>query len=302
MEKMMRRLIGEDVELVTDCRDEDALVMVDAGQIEQVLMNLAVNARDAMPAGGRLSIQTAAVGPEAVAVLGHGPRPPGWVRVSVTDSGTGMDPATLERIFEPFFTTKGEGKGTGLGLATVYGIVTQSGGHIEVESAPGRGTTFSIFFPAVAAALPGAEEERRRALPEGGTETVLVVEDQDTLRAMVKETLRNLGYSVLDAPGAEDATEVSRVFDGPIHLLLTDCVMPRTSGVELAEALRRERPEMKVLFMSGYPGEEIARHGEFLEGGAFLAKPFHAEALAAQVREVLGRGVSPPRRPAGVPA
>jgi CheY-like chemotaxis protein len=277
--------------------------MVDAGQVEQVLMNLAVNARDAMPGGGRLSIQTAAVGADVVPVLGEGPRPPGWLKVSVADSGTGMDPATLERIFEPFFTTKGEGKGTGLGLATVYGIVTQSGGHIEVESAPGKGTTFSIYFPRVAATMTVPGEERGYALlPEGGTETVLVVEDQDTLRAMVMETLRNLGYSVLDAAGAEDAIAVSRAFDGPIHLLLTDCVMPRTSGVELAEALRRERPAMKVLFMSGYPGEEIARHGEILEAGSFLAKPFHGEALASQVRSVLGRRVSPPRIRAGAPA
>jgi PAS domain S-box-containing protein len=288
IEKMLRRLIQEDVELVTTSRPDLGRVKVDPGQIEQVIMNLAVNARDAMPEGGKLLIETSNVEIDENYARSHSPMMPGkHVMLAVSDTGCGMDLETQAHIFEPFFTTKEEGQGTGLGLATVHGIVEQSNGFIWVYSEPGRGSTFKIYFPLVEEALPTAEPAEVPAELAESSETVLVVEDEGGVRSLLSETLASHGYKVLEAAGAAQALQIAERHTEPIHLLLTDVVMPGTDGKKLAMRLATLHPETKVLYMSGYTDDAIVRHG-ILEGGtSFLQKPFLPQALLAKIHEVL---------------
>jgi PAS domain S-box-containing protein len=287
MHDMLRRLIGEDVDLVTRPAASLGRVRADRGQIEQVIMNLAVNARDAMPQGGRLTIETAEVTLGAEYADAHVAVTPGpHVLLAVSDTGSGMDAETRARIFEPFFTTKPEGKGTGLGLATVYGIVKQSGGNIWVYSEPGRGTTFKVYLPEVREAVDRDVAPAGAADLPRGHETVLVVEDQEMLREMISEALRAQGYEVLPARDAVEAQHVAARHTRAIHLLLTDLVMPGMGGRELARRLLASRQTTRVLYMSGYTGEAVARHG-IEEGLPFLEKPFTTVALARRIRKVL---------------
>jgi len=288
MDKMLRRLIGEDVALVTELAADLGPVNADPGQLEQVLLNLAVNARDAMPQGGRLTIATANVVLTEEYAERHHRLPPGqYVLLAVSDTGVGMDEATQKHLFEPFFTTKEVGKGTGLGLATVYGIVKQSGGYIWVYSEPGHGTTVKVYLPRVAGAaepLPAAE-----AAPElrRGTETVLLVEDAAPVRTLARKSLENCGYRVLDAADGRAALDLSAHHAGGIDILVTDVVMPGMSGRELAERLAPLRPGMRVLYTSGYTDDAMVHQGVLRSGVAFLQKPFVPESLARKVREVL---------------
>jgi PAS domain S-box-containing protein len=286
LQGMLRRLIREDIDLVTVLEPNLGQVQADPSQIEQVLMNLAVNARDAMPQGGRLVIETANVELDEAYCRGHaGMRPGSHVIAAVSDNGKGMDAETQSHIFEPFFTTKELGKGTGLGLATVYGIVKQSGGYIGVQSEPGRGSTFEIYLPRVEAP---AEEDRQRpaTASTGGTETILLVEDDQRVREVAGAILRRKGYTVLDASDGTAALQIAKQYGQHIHLLMTDMVMPHISGAELAQRLARMRPEIKVLFMSGYAEDVIACHGLPESAAAFLPIPFTAEALAQKLREL----------------
>jgi PAS domain S-box-containing protein len=283
--KMLRRLIGEDIELAFDPAPEVKKVSADAGQIEQVLMNLAVNSRDAMPRGGKLTIEVSNFRADEGYAAGHFPMPPGsYVMLAVSDTGCGMDAATRARAFEPFFTTKEQGKGTGLGLATVYGIVKQNGGYIWVYSELGYGTTFKIYLPVVEGT---AQAREARGGTGGGSETVLLVEDEVRVRSLARRMLESEGYKVLEVPGGMEALLMASQHKGPIHLLLTDVVMPLMSGRELAERLAKQRPEMKILYMSGYTDDTVVRHGVLESGVAFLQKPFAPEVLARKVREVL---------------
>jgi PAS domain S-box-containing protein len=285
---MLRRLIGEDVELVTTFDADLPTVKADPNQLDQILMNLVVNARDAMPQGGRLEIRTNRAHLTEDEVRQQAEVRPGvYVVIAVSDTGCGMDEATRARIFEPFFTTKGVGKGTGLGLAMVYGIVKQSGGHIEVQSAPGRGTTFRIYLPSTE--VPHVEVAPVPVPTSGpaGTETVLLAEDEDGVRALVLEVLQRSGYTVLEARDGEEALSLSAKYDGPIHLLLTDVVMPRLGGGRLARRLTRSRPETRVLFMSGFADSTLVRH-EVVSGDVdCILKPFTPEDLARKVREAI---------------
>jgi len=284
---MLLRLIGEDVELVTRTGARVGHVRADRGQIEQVIMNLAVNSRDAMPEGGKLIIETADVTLGAEYAGAHGAVTPGpYVMVAVSDSGTGMDAETQARIFEPFFTTKPEGKGTGLGLATVYGIVKQSGGSTWVYSEPGCGTTFKVYLPAVSGTADPEESHAEAPAAPRGHETVLVVEDQGMLCEVIGEVLKAEGYEVLKARSSDEAQRIAAGHPGSIHLLLTDLVMPGLGGRELAARLRVSRPGIRVLYMSGYTGEVAAGRG-IEKGLAFLEKPFTTRALARKVRNVL---------------
>ncbi len=287
MEPMLGRLIGEDVDLTVVSVQELGRVKADPAQIEQVIVNLVVNARDAMPEGGRLTLETADVELDAVSARRQFSVPAGsYVMLAVSDTGMGMDEATRTRVFEPFFTTKEPGKGTGLGLSTVYGIVKQSGGEIQLYSEVGRGTSFKIYLPRVVGA---AAEERRPApanLPRG-EETVLLVEDEPDVRDLTREILEAGGYTVLQACDPQDAMLIAERHAAPIHLLLTDVIMPRQSGRALAERLRPLRPELQVLFMSGYTNEAIVRHGVLEPGTLFIQKPFTPEALGRKVREAL---------------
>jgi signal transduction histidine kinase len=282
--RMLRRLIGEDIRLTTAPGAGLGAVRVDPGQIEQVLVNLAVNARDAMPDGGRLTIGTSNADVVASDDLPRGR----YVVLQVTDSGVGMTPEILARVFEPFFTTKERGKGTGLGLATVYGIVQQSDGHVRVDSAPGAGTTFRVYLPRVEAPVEAPREAAPVTAPEAGSETVLVAEDEPLVRVLVRKTLTQAGYRVLEAGGGEEALQLAARHDGTIHLLVTDVVMPGMSGRELMRRLAEVRPSVKVLYMSGYSDEAVERHGVLDPGTAFMQKPFTPSVLARRVREVLG--------------
>ena len=288
LEKMLRRLIGEDVELRTVFKPPLGNIKADPGQIEQVIMNLAVNARDAMPSGGRLSIETDNVNlDEAFARKHVGVAPGSYVLLSMSDTGTGMDEETQARIFEPFFTTKEVGKGTGLGLSMVYGIVKQSDGLILVHSTVDRGTTFNIYLPRVDG---GAHEYRRTAETEQaleGSETILLAEDEEMVRSLARDVLEMYGYRVLEAANGGAAFLICERHPAPIHLLLTDVVMPEMGGRDLAERLSRLRPEMKVLYMSGYTDDAIVRHGLLDEGIAFLQKPFTPDTLSRKVRVLL---------------
>jgi PAS domain S-box-containing protein len=288
-EKMLRRLIGEDITLTTVLDPKIGRVKADPGQIEQVIMNLVVNARDAMPEGGRLTIETGNVElDEAYAKLHTEARPGDYVMLAVSDTGCGMDEAVKARIFEPFFTTKEAGKGTGLGLATVYGIVNQSGGSIYVYSEVGRGTTFKIYLPLVDAKTPSAPQTAPGKIPSG-KETLLLVEDEEVVRAMTRQILETCGYRILEAGHGAEAIQTCEQSQGPIHLLVTDVVMPGIGGRQLAETLRSKHPELKVLFLSGYTDDAVVRHGVLEAGTNFLQKPFTPSSLAQKVREVLDK-------------
>ena len=298
-EKMLRRLIGEDIEVVAELAPELGPVMSDPGRIEQIILNLAVNGRDAMPQGGRLTLKTSNVTLDEAFARGHvGARPGPHVLLAVSDTGTGMDAETRSHVFEPFFTTKGVDKGTGLGLSTVYGIVKQSGGFIRVDSAPGRGTTFEIYLPLVEKVAAGEEiPSALLAPPPGGTETILVVEDELSVRKLGANFLASSGYTVLEAPDGGAALKVCEKHRGHIHLLMTDLVMPGMSGRELAVRLAGQRPELKVIYVSGYTDDNVVPHGVWEEEIAFLPKPFSLHELAHKVREALESGEE--FRPAG---
>jgi two-component system, cell cycle sensor histidine kinase and response regulator CckA len=287
IQNMLMRLIGEDVQLRLGLTPDAGNVRADAGQVQQVLMNLVVNARDAMPKGGKLLVETANADlTEQYAEL-HQPVVPGrYVMLAVSDTGTGMDAETRVRIFEPFFTTKEKGRGTGLGLSTVYGIVQQSGGYIWVYSEPGRGTTFKLYFPRVDAPAD-TPAPAREAVTLTGTETILLAEDDEMLRPLSKGLLERLGYRVLDAEDASRALALARAHPGPIQLLVADVVMPGASGRELARRLTESRPDTKVLYVSGYTDDAIVHHGMLEAGLNFLQKPFTPAVLARKVREVL---------------
>ena len=291
MEGMLRRLLGETIELTFTTAQPLGCVKADRVQLEQVILNLCVNARDGMPKGGILTLQTAdaeldaSFGPEVI--------PGGYVMLGVTDTGVGMTPAVRERIFEPFFTTKEQGHGTGLGLSTVFGIVRQSGGHISVTSEPGAGTTFKTYFPRIRATAESAPQTLVGRTPEGGAETVLLVEDLDSVRVLVRSILARSGYDVLEARSGEMALELAERHPGKLQLLVTDVVMPRMTGPALAERLRALRPELQVLFMSGYTDGAMAHHGLLEPGMAFVQKPVAPNVLLAKVRELLGRGRAP---------
>jgi two-component system cell cycle sensor histidine kinase/response regulator CckA len=289
-ERMLQPLMGDDVEIRLGLSPTLAHTRADAGQLEQVLLNLAVNARDAMPSGGTLTLTTATVevGDDAAARWGH-LVPGAYVTLSVQDTGTGMSPEVQERIFEPFFTTKGPGQGTGLGLSTVYGIVKQSGGHIFVSSEPGGGSTFTIYLPASAPAPEPAPAEPPGQEAQGTSETVLLVEDEDLVRQLTREILLRNGYRVLEAADGAEALRVVTQYEGEIDLMVTDVVMPRMSGNELVGHARPLRPGMRVLYVSGYSEEAIARHGQLTEGIELLSKPFTPGVLTAKVRQILDR-------------
>jgi two-component system cell cycle sensor histidine kinase/response regulator CckA len=293
MDKLLRRLIGEDIELTTILSPDLGRVKADQGQLEQVILNLAVNARDAMPHGGKLIIQTKNfVMDEAFVRRYPYPVQPGaYVQLAVSDSGIGMDAETKARAFEPFFTTKEKGKGTGLGLSTVYGVVKQSGGYIDIVSAPGAGATFQIYLPSVDEPVRSGAGVPVALHSFEGQETILIVEDETSLRTLTHNTLELAGYKVLEAKDGINALSVSDRHTEPIDLLLTDVVMPGMGGRTLAQELTRRRPAVRVVFMSGYTGQTIGVQGPIDPGSAFLLKPFTRDALTRKIREVLDRRV-----------
>jgi PAS domain S-box-containing protein len=288
LEKMLGRLIGEDIDLAILPGADLGRVKADPGQLEQVVMNLCLNARDAMPDGGLLRIETANAELDAGHPARHEPMTPGrYVMLAVSDTGSGIEKEILSNIFEPFFTTKELGKGTGLGLAMVYGIVKQAGGYVWAYSELGRGTTFKIYLPRVEeSAVPARVQET--PMPSKGWETILLVEDEGSLRAIAREILEEHGYRVIEAAGANEAIEIAHRHPEPIHLLVTDVVMPGMNGRALAESLVAARPELRVLYMSGYTDDIIAQRGVLESGTLFLAKPFTALALLGRVRAALG--------------
>jgi CheY-like chemotaxis protein len=286
MDRMLRRVIGEHIELETVLSPGLGSVRADAGQLEQVIINLAVNARDAMPEGGKLSIRTSNVDVARSSRLHADVRPGSYVRLTVADTGKGMDAEIMVHLFEPFYTSKETGKGTGLGLSTVYGIVKQSGGEVVVESHPGRGATFTIYLPRITEPVltaPSAVQPAVRA----GTETILLVEDELGVRQLVCEMLLRLGYQILQASGGAEALRLFEQHQGSIDLLITDVIMPQMSGRELAQRLKALQPSLKVLYISGYTDDMLAHHG-VLESNVFLLqKPFAPDELAKKLREVL---------------
>jgi signal transduction histidine kinase len=287
--KLLGRLIGEDIELVTVLDPNLGNAKADPGQIEQVIMNLAVNARDAMPKGGKLALSTGnAVLDESYVKENPDSHAGPHVFLSVSDSGIGMDSETLSHLFEPFFTTKEQGKGTGLGLSTVFGIVKQSGGSIRVQSEPGHGTTFKVYLPRVdQPAAPARKAVASLAAAPKGTETVLLVEDEEAVRRLTHAVLRRNGYKVLVAGDGEEALRTLQQHQGPVHLLLTDVVLPRMGGREVALQVSQLRPEIRVLFTSGYSDRAFGENGTLEPGMAFLPKPFTPEELLRNVREIL---------------
>jgi PAS domain S-box-containing protein len=287
-EKLLGRLIGEHIELVATLDPALGHVLADPFQVEQVLVNLVLNARDAMPQGGKLTIETSNADLEETNPTRRSMVPPGkYVLLAVTDTGVGMSPETQSRIFEPFFTTKAFGEGTGLGLATVYGIVKQSGGFIWVYSEQGCGTRFKIYFPREDRPLTPSLSSNFCLDSCRGTETVLLVEDAEPLRALIREFLADSGYTILDAGNGSDATRIGQQHDGPIHLLLSDVVMPGIGGMQLAEQMKALRPQIRVLYMSGYPNDGIVQSGVLGTGVALLEKPFTRDTLLQKVRNVL---------------
>ncbi|HJT88982.1 MAG TPA: ATP-binding protein [Bryobacteraceae bacterium] len=284
---MLQRLIGEDIDLRLVLRPDLGRVNADPGQLEQVLMNLVVNARDAMPKGGTLTIETSNADLDESYVFKHlsaksGPH----VALIVSDTGHGMDESTRARLFEPFFTTKGTGKGTGLGLSTVFGIVKQSGGSLEVYSEPDHGTSVKVYLPRIDQPVAVETQETRRHVPRG-TETIMLVEDDEMVRNLVRETLEREGYKLLDASDPVEARRLAENYKGALHLLITDVIMPRINGRELAQQICQRRPDIKVLYMSGYTDSAIVNSGILQREVAFLQKPFTPVALIQKVREVL---------------
>ncbi|GBE32459.1 blue-light-activated protein [bacterium BMS3Bbin05] len=289
MDRMLSVVVGEDVLLELHIKSPVRNVIADPGQIDQILMNLVVNARDAMPCGGSLIIETADADLDEEYAKSHeGARPGSYVMLSLTDTGEGMSREVQERIFEPFFTTKGLGKGTGLGLATVYGIVKQHNGYIWVYSEPGKGTMFKIYLPVAGGEVEEAGEKECPVVVRG-TETVLVVDDEPTIRKLIADTLQPLGYRLLEASCGGEALQTGDTFEGKIDLLLTDVIMPGMNGHELADALKIKRPEIDVIFMSGYPDDVITYHGVLKRGETFIQKPLTPRRLALKIREVLDR-------------
>jgi len=291
IEKMLGRLIGEDIELLTIPGPELWQVETDPGQMEQVIMNLVINARDAMPNGGKLTVETANVDLDGNYFRKHGieEQVGSYGVISVSDTGSGMDKETREHIFEPFFTTKEIGKGTGLGLSTVYGIVKQNNGFIWVYSESGQGSTFKVYLPKAKGDVEEEEKERTSVSELGGSETVLIVEDDDSLRNLARKTLQQHGYKVMDAENGEDALRVSKEYEGSIDLMITDVVMPKMGGKETAERLQPLYPHMKVIYMSGYTDKAIVHHGVLAPELNFIEKPFSPEKLALKVLEVLDK-------------
>jgi len=289
IQKMLGRLIGEDIDLVTDLQAGSWTIRGDRGQIEQVLVNLAVNARDAMPRGGRLSISTANVTvSEAEARRFPEGLPGAFVRLRVSDTGVGMGPEVLARVFEPFYTTKDQGKGTGLGLSTVYGIVRQSQGFVGVASAPGAGATFDVFLPRDL--QPAGVEEAPRthmAGARGAGEVILVAEDEEQVRSLIVSQLASRGFAVLSAADGREALRIAEHRRERIDVLLADVVMPRIAGPELAEMIARKHPETSVVFMSGYAEEAVLRVGNLRQGAAFIAKPFDVDELCKLIRSAI---------------
>jgi CheY-like chemotaxis protein len=292
--KMLRTLVGESITVERKLMDHLSPIHADPGMMHQILVNLAVNARDAMPRGGTLTVATSHAQIDEVYAKTHGEAAPGhYVRLTVSDTGHGMDRATISRIFEPFFTTKEIGKGTGLGLSTVYGIVKQHHGWIEVESEVGKGACFSVYFP-FATGAPPAEDTRRDKLDDRGNETILVVEDEDALRELVREILERKGYSVIDAACGEEAVRLWRECRDTVDLLLTDMMMPGgLSGRDVAEQLLADRPTLKIIYTSGYSMETVTPDFIGDDRTTFLQKPYDPETLAQLVRTVLNGGASP---------
>jgi two-component system, cell cycle sensor histidine kinase and response regulator CckA len=288
LEPMLTRLIGEDIEVTTILSEGLHHVKTDPAQIEQLLLNLAVNARDAMKGGGRLIIETSNIDLDDRYVRSHPDASEGpHILLAVSDTGEGMDPKTLSHIFEPFFTTKEPGKGTGLGLATVYGVVRKSGGHLGVYSEPGFGTTFRVYLPRTTEGLAPAGDLPSPGPDRSGSETVLLVEDEPALRAVIRELLQEGGYTVIDGPTPEAALAAGDAYPGTIHLVLTDLIMPRVGGLAVAAHVRAKRPGVRVLYMSGYTNAGAEHQAALPERQAFLQKPFSVDALLRKVREVL---------------
>jgi CheY-like chemotaxis protein len=287
LQKMLARVIGEDIELVASLHPSLMPVKADPSQVEQVLMNLAINARDAMPQGGRLTMETSNVeitaeqGRDLDLAAGR------YAMLKVTDTGHGMDAAMLSHIFEPFFTTKPMGKGTGLGLSTVYGILKQSGGSIHVESEAGRGTAFRVYLPVEEGVARMRPERTTGAKVAGGSETILIAEDEPDLRELTRIFLQDYGYKVIEAASAEQAIQLAEVFAGPIHLLLTDVIMPGMSGRQLAERILSKRPQTKIIYMTGYTDDMVVQHKVLEPGVHLLQKPFTRADLAEKVRSTL---------------
>jgi CheY-like chemotaxis protein len=294
MDAMLHRLLGEDIERKSVATEGLWNVKADPGQMEQVILNLAVNARDAMPGGGKITVETANVVLDESYARSHVAVTPGpYVLIALSDTGSGMDEKTRARIFEPFFTTKGPGKGTGLGLSTVYGIVKQSQGVVWVYTEPGMGTTFKVYLPAVMdSAEPMIPVDEITAALYNGSETILLAEDEDIVRDLAMKVLRAGGYKVLPARDGMEAIRIGDSHKGTIHLLVTDVVMPRMSGRELVGRILPARPQMKVLYMSGYTEDAIIHHGVLEEGVEFIQKPFMTTDLVRRVREVLSSTVS----------
>jgi CheY-like chemotaxis protein len=286
MAKLMRRTLGENIPVTMQFAADLPRVKADPSKIEQVLLNLVVNARDAMPEGGRLRIETARVDLAEAEAAREGLPPGRYAVVSVHDTGVGMAPDVATRVFEPFFTTKERGKGTGLGLAMVYGIVKQAGGSVSVRSAPGEGTIFRVALPATEESLPEQPGSRRLAAA-GGTETILLAEDEPAVRAAARRILGHAGYTVIEARGGDDALRLADAHAGKIDVLVTDLVMPGMSGKQLAERICQRRPGIEVVYMSGYVEEGIARHGVLDKDVRFLPKPFTRADLLARVTEAL---------------
>ncbi len=288
LEKMLGRIIGEDITLTTQLQPTLGRVKADPGQLEQVILNLVVNARDALPHGGKLTLETRNVELDEEYARLHADAKPGrYVLLAVSDTGCGMAPEVQAHIFEPFFTTKEKGKGTGLGLATVYGIVQQCGGHVSVYSEVGVGTTMKVYLPRVPNAGSSPDSPANLASMPRGHETVLLVEDEDAVRSLARLVLRNYGYTVLEASHGEAAIRLADEHAGHIDLLVTDVIMPGMGGRALAAALLERRPGLRVLYLSGYTDDAVVRHGILQEQVLFLQKPFAAAALARKVREVL---------------
>jgi CheY-like chemotaxis protein len=289
MVKMLRVLIGEDIELKTDLSDQTGRVQVDPGQLEQVVMNLVVNARDAMPGGGKLTVKTEPAHlNEAYAISNPGARAGNYVLIAVTDNGIGMDKETMAHIFEPFFTTKEQGKGTGLGLATVYGIVEQSRGHIAVDSEIGVGTTFKVYLPALSTAASDTLAQKS-ALALKGTGTILLVEDEPALRLLTAASLRGFGYTVIEAENGADALVVAEAHVGKIDIVVTDIVMPQMGGPELVSRLRAKRSDFVAILVSGYSQAAAFDQAQLGAGAILLHKPFAIETLAAKIQESLNK-------------